>query len=191
MLSPRLKRYLFFSLLALHVAGAYPLAKAFFEEPIAVLVAWNLFAGLTVALFAPLGTLKPERGTGCVVALVSIVPFTLFVLLGYAMALGLGTPLDPSTLKGSHFFDEDPSQAGAHPWASFFVAVGDVFFDRDPFQAGLFRAAGALLGSYLVGAVAFSLVEKGVRRRRWWQVLPALVGMVLAIGLLFHYLTMG
>jgi len=177
MLSLPSKRRLFYFLLALHVLGAYPLARAFFHTPITVIVAWNLFAGLMSALFLD-GAISIRRGMGYLVALVAVAPFAAVVGLGYAISLGLARPIDPS-------YYWKAVQRG-YMFSSLGTGLG--------FSAECFlRAVGAHLGSYLAGSLALTMAEKGFRSGRWWRVVFSLVGLVgvsLTVGLLFHFLNL-
>ncbi|MFN0017172.1 MAG: hypothetical protein ACKVP0_02870 [Pirellulaceae bacterium] len=144
MLSPRWSKRLFYLLLALHVALAYPLALAFFAEPNIVLINWNLLAGFMLAWFIPLKAVSFERGMGYLVAFLVIVPFTLVVLLGHGMSLGYlwlqhGMPIDKKSFE---------------PIFIAWEAVG---------LLGYFGACGAMIGSYLVTAIALHFIQKASR----------------------------
>jgi len=174
MLSLPSKRRLFFLLLALYVLGAYPLTRAFFDTPITVIVGWNLFAGLMSALFLD-GVISIRRGMGYLVALVAVGQFAVVVGLGYAISVGLGMPIDQS-----YFWK-------AVQRGYIFSAVGSgLGFSGECFL----RAVGAHIGSYLAGSVALRIAEKGFRSGRWWRVVFGLVGVCLAVGLLFHFLNL-
>jgi hypothetical protein len=168
-LSPRSKRSLFLFLLALHLLGAYPLAWAFFEEPITILVGWNVLIGVIAALIIPRGGISIQRGMGYLIAMVAVLPFAGVVWLGYGISVGLGKPMDPSMF----------SQAMAT----------DYHFPLMGFRGECYlRAIGALIGSYLAGALALRMAEKGFRSGRRWLVMLALFGECAALGLLFHFL---
>src|SRR4051812_47841648 len=108
-------------------SGHTPLAWAFYEQPVTVLVGWNLFAGLVVALLPPLRASTPQRGMGYAVGLAAVVPFALTVLFGYLLAPVFGASIDTSSLE----------------------TVKAAFSFPDFYGQFVWRAIGALIGSYL------------------------------------------
>jgi hypothetical protein len=155
---------LFVVLLVLLAAGSYPLAWAFFEQPITVAVGWHLAAGLVMALYFPAwSSASPiragRRGSGSVVAIAAAGSLALEVVLGYYVGTGLGAAIDTSTLRKDPFWEE-----------------------------GWYRAVTVLLAAYLAGSLAFYQIGKGFKTGGGLRVAVATIALSLVVGLLFHFL---
>jgi len=137
MFSFQQRRRLYWAVIAVAVAAAYPLLLGFLAEPITVWLGWTLFMGLVLALFTPLQGLSPRQGDGYAFALVAIIPFVLEISLGYGIARVIGTEVDLSIFK------------------------------HDLPERGFLRIIGALAGTYVAGSIVVNQLSKPRTMAPW------------------------